>query len=150
MVKLQILKDCKIVISDNTLKVFKDNNNFTVEMQAKNIAIAEYDSFVDILSNLPVEKKTIELKKPVKVYKVRLVHVLGDRLRAIKAVREILNLCLADAKDYCRIEESNKTESVVVCTTTNKEEALKTWSKFEEELKDTNVKVDFNEYTSEQ
>nr|DAU12207.1 MAG TPA: hypothetical protein [Caudoviricetes sp.] len=35
MVKLRLLKDCKIVISDNTLKVFKDNNNFTVEMQAK-------------------------------------------------------------------------------------------------------------------
>lgn len=59
MVKLRLLKDYKIVISDNTLKVFKDNNNLTVEMQAKNIAIAEYDSFVDISSNLPVEEKLV-------------------------------------------------------------------------------------------
>ena len=49
MIKLQLLKNNKVIVSDNTLKVIKNNNNLLFEIQTGNVKIVETNNGVEIL-----------------------------------------------------------------------------------------------------
>ena len=129
MVKLQLSHEGKIVIFNNTLKVFKNNNKLEFEIQAKEIAVAENDNYIEI----SIETNNNEIKH-IDVYEIELANVANERLKAIKAVKKIFNLSLIDAKDLC------ERDTAFVYQTKNKELATEIWSRLKSELLHTNIK----------
>jgi len=129
MVKLQLSHEGKIVIFNNTLKVFKNNNKLEFEIQAKEIAVAENDNYIEI----SIETNNNEIKH-IDVYEIELANVANERLKAIKAVKKIFNLSLIDAKDLC------ERDPAFVYQTKNKEKAIEIWSGLKSELLHTNIK----------
>ena len=129
MVKLQLSHEGKIVIFNNTLKVFKNNNKLEFEIQAKEIAVAENDNYIEI----SIETNNNKIKH-IDVYEIELANVANERLKAIKAVKKIFNLSLIDAKDLC------ERDPAFVYQTKNKELATEIWSGLKSELLHTNIK----------
>lgn len=129
MVKLQLSHEGKIVIFNNTLKVFKNNNKLEFEIQAKEIAVAENDNYIEI----SIETNNNEIKH-IGVYEIELANVANERLKAIKAVKKIFNLSLIDAKDLC------ERDPAFVYQTKNKEKAIEIWLRLKSELLHTNIK----------
>lgn len=129
MVKLQLSHEGKIVVFNNTLKVFKNNKKLEFEIQAKEVAVVENDKYIEI----SIETNNNEIKH-IGVYEIELANIANERLKAIRAVKKIFNLSLVNAKDLC---ERNP---AFVYQTKNKELATEIWSKLKSELLHTNIK----------
>lgn len=135
MVKLQLLKDSKIIVYNNTLKVFKNDNNLALEIQTKDIQIVETDNHVEIST----EEESNKPKRGMEFYEIELSNIDNYKQSVVKAIKETFNLSLEDAKDLCKNDPS------FVCLTKDKEEAIKTWSILKTKLYDTNVKIILHE-----
>ena len=129
MVKLQLSHKGKIVIFNNTLKVFKNNSKLEFEIQAKEVAVVENDNYIEI----SIETNNNEIKH-IDVYEIELANIVNEKLRAIRAVKKIFNLSLVDAKDLC------ERDPAFVYQTKNKELATEIWSRLKTELLHTNIK----------
>ena len=140
MIKLQLLKNNKVIVSDNTLKVIKNNNNLLFEIQTGNVKIVETNNGVEIL----ITEKSEKLKESVKIYEIKLVNIQSGRLRAIRAIKESLDLYLDEAKALCQNDSS------IICSTKSKEKAMDVLTKLKENLKETNIKIILNKYEEKQ
>lgn len=135
MVKLQLLKDSKIIVYNNTLKVFKNDNSLAFEIQMKDVQIVETDNHIEIST----EEKSNKPKRGMEFYEIELSNIDNYKPSVVKAIKETFNLSLADAKDLC------KNDQAFVCLTKDKEEAIKVWSILKTKLCDTNIKIILHE-----
>lgn len=132
--EITTLREGRIVISDNTLKVFKNNNKLEFEIQAEEIVVIENDNHIEI----SIENNTNETKH-IGIYKVELSNTAHFRLSAIKAVKKTLNLGLREAKDLC------DKDPTFVYQTNNKEKAIEIWSVLKSKLLHTNIETILHE-----